>query len=966
MRSLAGGEVGDALEPRPDLTKRATGVRRMRNFFVTKTGGAANRPGWEYLGTLKTNSALTRCVEFIFNKDQAVVLEFGDHYIRFWQSGALTTVASPPGPIWSSASIDYVPGDIRSYNPTGDIYYCIATHTSAAGSSPISAGADEFFWYALEMISVDTAYMEVPTPYGEDELEALAFSQAGDIVTITHVDHPPHNLTRLAPASSNLSWTLLPISVGPAMPAPVNVVLAGGSGPGGFALRYSVSAKRRTSLEESVLGGAGSATGSGVAVDDPADGDDLNVNSTGHGLETGDVIYVDNVVCQAALETNENAVIALSAKTFTVTVSGLDDFTLDGTAGLLTLPVLAAAFPSIELDWRVAYVERLNSDLPVGSGATAVTITWDPVEEVEEYLIYRSINGGDYGLLGATKLEEWVDNGDDEAGNNFAREADQSFQPKVYKNPFVSGEWPRASGFFGQRQVFAGTENKHQSFSLSRTGDFKDFSIHSPLQDDDPFTKTIAARQGDRILHLIDLGQLILFSDGGIWNANPDVNNLVTPAGTGVTPVSYEGASTLQPLVVDDSVLYSEVLESAIREFRYDAGQGGVQGYSGRELSAFAPHLFDGYAIDQWAFARVPHSLVWAKRSDGRMVGLTFVPSQEIWAWHQHDTGDGDDSFQSLCAIPENRVNVVYAIVKRLVDGVEVRYMERLGARRVGHADVDPRLASVFLDSYLTYDGTNTDTGLALELTGGSTWIEGEAGLTLTATGGTPFPNDTTNVGNGYRLRVMAIDDDATSETYQRYVEREVEVLVTAEVSTTVQTVTLLTDAPVETQAAATADWVAMVDEISGLDHLEGRTVGVCADLNSLDQAVVTAGAIPAFARPYGIIHVGLPIRAEFETLAVDRINEGDAVADKRKKDSAVTLWLRNSKGVQAGRPGSAVLGSYRAEADDPANGLVTRMAHIRYAGRWTNTARLLVRQDLPLPAEVLGLVEHVTLGGVS
>ena len=56
QRTFAGGELAPALTSRADLTKYLTGLRRLRNFIILRSGGVANRAGTRLVAECKTNS----------------------------------------------------------------------------------------------------------------------------------------------------------------------------------------------------------------------------------------------------------------------------------------------------------------------------------------------------------------------------------------------------------------------------------------------------------------------------------------------------------------------------------------------------------------------------------------------------------------------------------------------------------------------------------------------------------------------------------------------------------------------------------------------------------------------------------------------------------------------------------------------------------------------------------------------
>jgi hypothetical protein len=89
-------------------------------------------------------------------------------------------------------------------------------------------------------------------------------------------------------------------------------------------------------------------------------------------------------------------------------------------------------------------------------------------------------------------------------------------------------------------------------------------------------------------------------------------------------------------------------------------------------------------------------------------MGLTYVPEQQIGAWHQHDT---DGTFESCAVVAEGSEDILYCVIKRNVNGVDVRYVERMASRQF----VDPDDA-FFVDAGVTYSGapiTTISSGLA-------------------------------------------------------------------------------------------------------------------------------------------------------------------------------------------------------------------------------------------------------------
>jgi hypothetical protein len=151
---------------------------------------------------------------------------------------------------------------------------------------------------------------------------------------------------------------------------------------------------------------------------------------------------------------------------------------------------------------------------------------------------------------------------------------------------------------------------------------------------------------------------------------------------------------------VGNSILYVEARRTQVRDLRFEQQS---EGFGGKDLTVFAGHLFDGYQLNEIDHAQIPHSILWCIRSDGALLGLTYIPEQDVWGWHRHDTGEAD-RFEHVCVVPEDDEDAVYVIVRRVIDGNTVRYIERLEKRDVLAEDFNED--SFFVDSGLSYSGS--------------------------------------------------------------------------------------------------------------------------------------------------------------------------------------------------------------------------------------------------------------------
>jgi hypothetical protein len=141
--------------------------------------------------------------------------------------------------------------------------------------------------------------------------------------------------------------------------------------------------------------------------------------------------------------------------------------------------------------------------------------------------------------------------------------------------------------------------------------------------------------------------------------------------------------------------------------FNYNAG-----GYITGDLSLRSPHLFDQFDVVDLAYSKAPTPLIWAISTSGKLIGVSYVPEQQLGAIHQHDT---DGAFESCCVVAEGNEDVLYVVVKRTVNGTQTRYVERMASRSFATpAD------AFFVDSGATYSGAPTTTITGLN------WLEGK------------------------------------------------------------------------------------------------------------------------------------------------------------------------------------------------------------------------------------------------
>lgn len=345
---------------------------------------------------------------------------------------------------------------------------------------------------------------------------------------------------------------------------------------------------------------------------------------------------------------------------------------------------------------------------PYGSGAYN-EITWSAVPKASRYRVYRN-EGGLWSYIGETTDTRIID-------ENI--KADSSITPPIYDPVFNgAGNYPSAVSYYEQRRFFAGTINLPTNIWATRSGTESDMSYSLPSQDDDRIAVRAAAREANRIEHIVPLAQLVVLTPSTEWRVTSVNNDAISPSSISIRPQSYVGASNVQPLVISNQMIYVASRGGHLREcgFSYEAG-----GFITNDTSLRAPHLFDNKNIVSLAYSKAPFPRVWAVSSDGRMIAFTYVPEQQVGAFSTVETAG---TIEAVCSVSEGDEDVVYVATKRTINGQTRRFIERMHEQRYTTLE-----DSVFMDCAGTYRGNPTT-----EVSGLS-WLEGQE-VAILADGG--------------------------------------------------------------------------------------------------------------------------------------------------------------------------------------------------------------------------------------
>lgn len=587
-------------------------------------------------------------------------------------------------------------------------------------------------------------------------------------------------------------------------------------------------------------------------------------------------------------------------------------------------------------------VTTIASDLVSESAASAVasasgnlletggivTISWSAATGASRYNVYK-LQGGVYGYIGQTAGTSIVD-------DNIA--PDMGVSPPTYDTVFASsGNYPGAVSYYEQRRVFAGTTNDPQTIWMTKSGTESNMSYSLPIKDDDRIKFRVAAREANTIRHIVPLTQLLLLTSSAEWRVTSVNSDAITPTTISVRPQSYVGASNVQPVIINNTMIYGAARGGHVRECGYSWQ---ANGFITGDMSIRSSHLFDNYDLVDMAYSKAPTPIIWMVSTSGKLLGLTYVPEQSIGAWHQHDT---DGTFESCTVVAEGKEDVLYVVVKRTINGSSKRYIERMQTRQYSRQE-----DAFFVDCGATYDGANTGS-VTMTVSGGTTWGPADS-LTLTASSAKFSYPGTSDVGDA----VVYKDTDGTTYRFR----------ITSVSSTTVAAGRVDKVIPVALRNVAVTAWSFARNSISGLSWLEGKTVNILADGAVHPQRVVTSGLI-SLDRAASVVQVGLPITADLKTLPVAQQIDGGMGQGRVKNVNKAWLRVYQSSGVFVG-PDENNLVEAKQRTTEPYGtppALKTQEILVMTTPTWADSGQVFIRQSDPLPLTLVGLTLEIAVG---
>lgn len=226
--------------------------------------------------------------------------------------------------------------------------------------------------------------------------------------------------------------------------------------------------------------------------------------------------------------------------------------------------------------------------------------------------------------------------------------------------------WPKSVTFHEGRMWFGGSLSRPQTLWGSVTNDFYNFDYGTGL-DDQGIDVTLDTDQVNAITAVFSGRHLQVFTTGGEFHL-PD--SPITPSKSAVKRQTMFGSSSVPPKSIDGATFYIDRTGKAMREFLFAYTE---DAYTSGTVSLLASHLLNS-PVDMDALRGTSDddaNYMYLINADGTVAVFNTLRAQEVGGWTKWTTSG---TVESVATVVED----VYFLVKRSINGADVRFLEKL------------------------------------------------------------------------------------------------------------------------------------------------------------------------------------------------------------------------------------------------------------------------------------------------
>lgn len=496
--------------------------------------------------------------------------------------------------------------------------------------------------------------------------------------------------------------------------------------------------------------------------------------------------------------------------------------------------------------------------------------------------------------------------------------------------------YPSCVALYDGRIYYARTPNSPRNIYGSRPYSYETFTPAVDNEDDGAINiqlATNASGDGSDIKWLIGGSYLMCGTYGGEFVIRGTGDGAITPTDVSARQRTNWGGERVQPLSVGSFVHFVQRCGQKLRQFQYDYY---YDTYKGVDVSIFSEHFLRS-GVKQLAYLKNPDSMLVLTMNNGDIVLLTLEQDQSVLAWSLLQFKGNITSSETIPSF-NGYYDELWYIIERNINGQKVKYIERIQDLITPDIQQDCWYVRSGL-SYSAYDLTKNN-----NLT-----LSGTSGVITVTAQNSVFESDMIN------KRIRVIDENAN-------------ILGQAVITgyTDDKTVTAKVIKEFNSTSYTGGSWGISVNEISGLNHLEGETVQILADGAEQTQQTVDNGKIRLELNGWKLI-IGLGYQSYITTLPLEAGSQNGTAIGKRKRIHEMALRVWKTLGCRVGKSLNEK-DLYEVKYREPQSPLGTApelytgiIPNIKYNQGWTWEANITVEQSHPFPMNILAIAPIMT-----
>ena len=945
MFAFNAGEVSPEFMGRPDTDKYGKGAATIENFIVHPEGGVHRRPATRFVKTVEDESVKSRLVPFTFSNSQTYMLEFSDSTIRIFADEAadlkedIIVSANVTTDLNTEEMWNLLADQTHGYvDGQGPVHF---THTSGAlpTTSP-QVALDTDYYIRLPQSSTFDAATDCPiaSPGVIDTTDAHGYTDQQGPFRLTTTGYNPVGMD--SDTDYYINWI--------------------------DATHYELSTS---------AGGGGvnvSAVGSGTCTLTPTGdylrqkfrlattptGSPITISSVGSGTHriqanpAGDPVGLQKEVATSYTESELFDLQFAQSADFLYIVHP-DHRPAQLTRGADSFWHVHWALDSVAIIDGPYLDENADSTITMTASATtgyitmtAVGYTFDASTDIGRIMRYH-VAGNAPGYVEIFEIFSSTVAWCRVKSDLFSTTTTADFS----MGRWYPGSWPSVISFVEQRLVMCGDDDDPQTFRASVTNAYNSFrpddlAAAPAVLDTSALAFTVGTGEINAFRWAVLSNRMLLGTVNALFVVRGSFDgDGITPTNLNMQRVSTVGAAAIVPAVISDQIAYVTANHQGLRAVTIDSDSDHIDSI---DVTLIAKHIFGRtLTITDMAYQEDRHQVLWCVRSDGQLAAVTYVPEQQVFAWHRHiiggnfGSGDAEDFLAAAVTIADDSITITGH-----------GYVEDQGPFLLTTSAADlPAGLATGTNYYVSVIDADT---FQLMLTPDSTAVtitdQGSGTHTITESGDAVVESVAV-------IPAMAGTHDQVWMTVKRTVNgstaRHIEFFEDEWLSGTDTDMMFMDSAGATYSSTATNTY-------SGLDHLEGETVQVLANGAVHPERVVSSGAI-TLDDTYTDIVAGLGYDSVLQTIPLDPPDPEGSSMGKVARTDHVVFRLYNTIGGEFGPEllptrMDPIIMRDGADAMDTSVPAFTGDRKQAFPEGFQRDKRVYVRQRQPLPFNLLAM----------